>query len=433
MKLNLTSFLKEKWNRSGFQKYLKNTSWMFGARIITMGISFLAIIYIARNLGPANFGQLSYAVGLIGLFGFISSLGVDGILYRDLIKNREKRQTLLGTAFFIKLCAGTLATTASILFAIFIAKDDVSKILIFILSGTFILNAFQIIPFDFQSRALSKYPSIVAVTVAVILNLLKILAIATGKGVVYLAFILLLESLLYAIFYLFIYEKKTEDTIFSWKFNKQYAISLLKDSSPLIALSAFSVIYARIDQVLIKHMIDASSVGLYDSAVRISEVWSFIPGIIVAALYPAIVNAKKTSEKVYNERLGRLGIFLFALAVTVAIPVTLLAPYIMNLLYGDAFMGGSIVLQIYIWAGVGMSLGILISQYLVTENCRKILFLVAFVPMVCNVILNLFWIPTYGIAGAAYATLISYSLIPLSSLLFKETRNRMIAIYKSFS
>ena len=433
MRLYSISLLKKKWDHSGFQKYFKNTSWMFGSRVFSMGISFLATIYIARNLGPTNFGQLSYAICLVGLFGFISSLGIDGILYRDLIKHREKRHILLGTAFFIKLCAGTVATILSVLFAVFIAKDDVSKILIFILSGTFLLNAFHIIPFDFQSRAESKYPSIIAVFVALVLNILKILSIATGKGVIYLALILLLESLLYAIFYLFIYEKKTKDTIASWKFDKLYAVSLLKDSSPLIALSAFSIIYARIDQVLIKHMIDASSVGLYDSAVRISEVWSFIPGIIVASLYPAIVNAKKTSEKVYNKRLGKLAIFLFALAVIVALPVTLLAPYIMNLLYGNAFMGGSIVLQIYIWAGVGISLGILVSQYLVTENCRKILFLVAFIPMVCNVILNLLWIPVYGIAGAAYATLISYSLIPLSSLLFKETRNRMIAIYRSLS
>ncbi|MFH1188280.1 MAG: flippase [bacterium] len=432
MKHPSTSYLKEKWSHSGFQKYFKNTSWMFGARILSMGISFIATIYIARNLGPTNFGQLSYSVSLVGLFGFIASLGIDGILYRDLIKHREKRQTLLGTAFYIKLCAGVLAASASVLFSIFVVGDDVSKILIFILSGTFILNAFQIILFDFQSRAESKYPSIVAVSIALILNILKIITIATGRGVIYLAFILLMESLLYAIFYIFIYETRTADTITSWKFDKWYAVSLLKDSSPLIAFSAFSLIYARIDQVLIKHMMDASAVGLYDSAVRISEAWSFIPGIIVSALYPAIVNAKKTSDDIYNKRLGRLAMFLLILAVVIAVPVTLLAPYIMNTLYGSAFMGGVIVLRIYIWAGIGTSLGILIFQYLVTENSRKIILSVAFVPMACSVVLNILWIPVYGIAGAAYATLISYSLTPLSLLLFKETRSRMVSIYRSF-
>ncbi len=421
-------YLGNKWADFGFQKYLRNASWMFGARILSMGISFLAIIYIARSLGPTNFGQLSYALSFVALFGFIASLGVDSILYRDLIKHPEKRLQFLGTAFLIKLCAGVFAAITAITFAIFFAEDDVSKILILILSGTFILNAFQIIHFDFLSRADSKYPSIVALVVTLILSILKVAVIMSGEGVIYLAIILLLEPILYAVFYISIYEKKTSDTITSWMFDKQYALSLLKDSSPLIILIAFSTIYSRIDQVFIKHMIDANAVGLYDSAVRVSEVWSFIPVMIVAALYPAIVNAKKTSEELYGKRLRKLAMLLFVLAVSIAIPISLFAPFIINLIYGDAFMGGVIVLQIHIWASIGIFMGILVTQYLITENYRKIILFVAFVPMICNVILNILWIPIYGLEGAAYATLISYTIVPLTVLLFKKTRSQLIKI-----
>ncbi len=421
-------YIKDKWAESSFQKYFKNMSWMFGTRIISMGISFLAIIYIARVLGPTNFGQLSYALSFVALFGFIASLGIDSILYRDLIKYPEKRLQFLGTAFSIKFYAGVFAAIIIITFALFFVEDDVSKILIFILSGTFILNAFQIIIFDFQSRADSKYPSIVTLVVTLILNILKIAVIANGHGVIYLALILLLESLLYAVLYVFIYEKKTHDTITLWRFDRQYALSLLKDSSPLIILSTFSIIYTRIDQVFIKHMIDATAVGLYDSAVRVSEVWYFIPLVIVTALYPAIINAKKTSEELYNKRLGKLALLLFFLAVIISIPVSLFAPFITHLLYGNAFIDGAAVLNIYVWSTIGTFLGVLVFQYLITENYRKILSFIAFVPMICNVILNILWIPIYGIQGAAYATLISYSLIPLSLLLFKKTRTQLIKI-----
>lgn len=424
-------YLQEKIKEAGFKKYFKNTSWMLGARILSMGISFIATTYIARNLGPTNFGQLSYALSFISLFGFIASLGIDGILYRDLIKYPDQKEKLLGTAFLIKLCAGFVATTLAISFAFFLAKDDVSRILIFILSGTFTLNAFQIIAFDFNARADSKYPSSVGLFITLLLNILKILIIMTHRGVIYLALTLLLESILYAVLYIIIYEKKTISTIKFWKFDKTYAYSLLRDSSPLIVLSAFSMIYARIDQVFIKHMIDATSVGLYDSAVRIAEVWSFIPGVIIAAIYPAIVNAKKTGEELYNQRLKKLALLLFILAVAIAIPVTLLAPLIIKTLYGNAFLGGITVLKIYVWANVGTFLGILVTQYLMTENFRKILSFAAFVPMVCNVILNILWIPLYGIEGAAYATLISYSIMPLSILLFKQTRRHVFEIYNS--
>jgi len=416
----------------GFQRYFKNAAWMFGTKILSMGISFIATIYIARNLGPSNFGQLSYALSFVGLFSFIASLGVDGIIYRDLIRERSQRYIILGTGFFIRFWMGifTAIVCSSLIFIV--GDDDVSKILVYILSGTFFLNAFQVIVYDFNSRTVSKYPSIVSVVVTIILNMLKIVVIASGKGVIYLALVLLLESVLYAALYVVVYIKKTSDRISFWKFDKTYALEVLKDSFPLIAMSAFAVIYARIDQVMIKHMMDSSAVGLYDSAVRLSELWSFIPGMIIAALYPAIINAKSVSEESYNKRLGYLSLFLIVLALSITIPITFLAPYIMNIIYGKAFSGGIIVLKIYIWANVGTFLGILITQYLVTENLRRVLLTIAFIPMVCNVTLNILWIPMYGIEGAAYATLISYSLTPLCLLLFKEPRKRVLEIVKLF-
>jgi O-antigen/teichoic acid export membrane protein len=178
-------------------------------------------------------------------------------------------------------------------------------------------------------------------------------------------------------------------------------------------------------------MIDATAVGLYDAAVKLSEFWSFIPGTIMAAVYPAIVNARKNSEDSYNRRLGYLGIGLIILPLCIALPVTLTAPHIVGLVYGPQFSGAIPVLSIYIWANIGTFLGILVSQYLFTENQKKVLMFVAFVPMALNVYLNTIWIPEYGIVGAAYATLISYTAIPLSVLLYKEPRSRFKAVCRA--
>lgn len=419
------------WAHVGFRKYLGNAGWLLGARILTLGVSFLATLYIARNLGPESFGQLSYALSFIGLFGFIASLGIDGILYRDLIRYPERKEALLGTALFIKLVAGTFAAGMAIMLSFFLSTDDVSSILILILAATFILNAFQIIQFEFQARADSKYPSLVAVAIAIVLNVLKVIVIAVGEGVIYLACILLLESVLYALAYLWVYMRQHGRSLAHWHFDRTYAVSLLKDSFPLIALSAFSIIYARIDQVFIKHLIDAHAVGIYDAAVRVAEIWSFLPGLLIAALFPAIVNAKSVSVEMYNRRLGRLAALLMGIAISTALVVSLSAPLIMRTLYGEAFMSGVPVLQVYVWAFIGTSLGILITQYLVTENLRRLLTFVAFVPMVVNVLLNMLWIPTHGVVGAAYATLISYSLMPFMLLIFRQTRIQVRAMIRS--
>lgn len=430
MRGSLLYRFQDKWFEAGFQRYLKNTSWMFIARIISLAISFCATLYIARNLGPTNFGQLSYAVSFVGLFGFISSLGIGALLYRDLLKQPERKNELFGTAFILNIIAGTATTIVSFFIAQHYSSDDVSKLLIYILSGTFIANAFQLPLFHFQAQTQSKYPAIVSILAALILNGLKVLVIVLGEGVIYLALVLLFESILYAFSYTFLYEFFTAETMRKWVYNSQYAKELLRDCLPLIVLSAFSIIYARIDQVLIKHMLDARSVGLYDAAVKLSEVWSFIPILLTTSLYPAIINSKKVSEQLYTRRLGKLGGALALSSIFIALPVTLLAPFIIDIIYGPTFAESTPVLKIYIWSNVGLFLGTLINQYLVTENHRTILTSIAFIPMLTNVILNILWIPPYGISGAAYATLLSYSLSPLCLFLFPSTRKKILEILR---
>ncbi len=422
--------IKEKVTAAGFQRYLKNMGWLVVSRILCMVISFVTTAFIARQLGPTNFGQLSYALSFVAVFSFLASLGIDGVVYRDLVKFPEKKMEYLGTALSIKLSASILTSIIIIISALTFADDDVSKVLIIILSFTFIFNSFMVVNNEFQASVRSKAPALISLAVTIILNILKILVIFYNKGVIYLSLVLLLETILYASFYWLAYEKILGGKLRNWKFDKLIAKSLLHDSWPAIFSAAFALIYARVDQIFIKHMIDATAVGIYDSAVRVAETWYFLPSIAIGSLFPAIVNAKKTSGELYNSRLKKLVIFVLWITICMAIVITLSASLIIDILYGKAFMGGVIILQIYVWSAVAISLNSIISSYLVIENFRKILFLINFIPMVSNVVLNLMWIPLYGITGAAYATLVSYFLGPLCLLLFRETRKRIISLTK---
>jgi Na+-driven multidrug efflux pump len=79
-------------------------------------------------------------------------------------------------------------------------------------------------------------------------------------------------------------------------------------------------------------------------------------------------------------------------------------------------------LQIYIWSNIGTAIGSLCNSYLVAENYRRVVLFSSFAAMSLNVVLNLFFIPRFGIAGAAWATFISYAATPLSLLLFRGSR-----------
>jgi O-antigen/teichoic acid export membrane protein len=119
--MNMVSYVKERFYNPGVRKHSKNISWMFFARIGSMVISFLATAYTARNLGPTNYGELSYAISFTALFGFIASLGIDQILQRDLIKYPEKRNVYLGSAVTIRVISSLLAISVCVTSAIFLS------------------------------------------------------------------------------------------------------------------------------------------------------------------------------------------------------------------------------------------------------------------------------------------------------------------------
>ncbi len=423
------NYAKGKIRHPGFRKHSKNMGWMFAVKIASMVISFIATIFIARRLGPTNYGQLNYALSFVGLFGFIATLGIDQILYRDLIKYPEKRDKFLGSALAVRMIASVITVILCMLFAFIFSARDVSLLLIFIVSLTFVFSTFQLISYEFQAEANQKYPSLISLIVVLILNVLKIIVIMYGKGVIYLALVVLLEPILYAIGFIY-FRIKVYGTIKYWSFDKAIAVSILKDSFPLIFAGAFFAIYSRIDQVMLKNMMGAASVGLYSSAVSVSEVWYFIPNIIISAIFPAIINAKKTSEKLYYERIKKLFWVLILISAVTALPTAIFSKPIITIIFGAGFSGAFGVLQIYVWSNIGGALNAFAQQLLITENYTKIILLTSFLGMATNVLLNIFLIPRYGISGAAFASLISY-IIPFCSLiLFKQTRNMILGVFK---
>ena len=139
---------------------------------------------------------------------------------------------------------------------------------------------------------------------------------------------------------------------------------MLKNSWPLILQGVAVMLYMRIDQIMIKEMLGEREVGLYSAAVRLSEAWYFVPAIITTSLFPAIVNAKKTSKDLYHARLQRLYTTLVWLAIAIAALMTFLSDWLITLLYGEAYKDAGRVLIIHIWAGVFVSIGVASGSWL---------------------------------------------------------------------
>ena len=415
---------------STFKKYFKNTSWLLTERIVRLIVNFVIIIYVIRYLGPDEFGLLSYAISFAALFATIATLGLDSIIIRELVKEPEKRDSYLGSVFMMKIFGSFSSYILIAVTALLTNETSYNLILIFLIAASTLFQSFNVIDFYFQSKVLAKFPVFVQFAVSILTAGIKLLLIQLNAELWLFALVVTLESFLWAAGFIAVYNFQGLK-IFNWKFNRGVAVQLIKDAWPLILSGVVIAVYMKIDQVMIKKMLNNQEVGFYAAAVRISEAWYFIPMVITTSLFPAIVNAKKKGEIIYLNRLQKLYDLLAWMAIGIAIPVTIFSETIVELILGNEYISSAEVLTIHIWAGVAVFLGVASSQFLITENLTKLSFYRTFIGMIINIILNFILIPIYGIVGAAVATLISFTLATFSIGVNRKTSPQFKMMFKS--
>lgn len=413
-----------------FKKYFANTSWLFFERILRIVVTFVVAVFVVRYLGPKDFGLYSYTISFAWLFAAISTLGLESISTRELIKYPDKRDEINGTVFILRLAGSVACIILTAIVLLLIGESASTTILILIFSGSFIFQSFSTIEYYFRGIVKAKYNAYALSASVIFSSLLKILFIFLKAPLIYFIVAASLEYLVLAIGLVVVY-KYNNLSVFNWKYSKEIAISLLKDSWPLALSGVVVMIYMRIDQVMIKNMMNEEAVGYYSAAVRLCEAWYFIPVTLCNAIFPAIVNAKNVSEKFYHNRMQKLYDLLSWLAIGIAVPVTIFSDQIIQILFGSDFASAAPVLTIYIWAGIAVFLNVASSQYLINENFTKLTFLRTSIGMIVNVVLNIILIPVYGIIGSAIATLISYTIVTFILAFHKDFKLQFIMMMKS--
>lgn len=355
--------IKWRWilNHDGYKRYFSNTGWLFGGQMFSLLVSFFIGAWIARYLGPENYGVLSYSIAFVGIFGVIASLGVDGILNRELIKTPEKRDELLGTAFRLKLIGGMLAFFLAFISVELFQTSSLIKLLVILFSFSYIFQSINVISNYFNAEVKSKNNIKATIIATLITTILKVIVILLDKGVIWIVVVFVLDALWQGIGFIWTYYNYGLK-IKNWHFDNKLAKEILKNSWPLILASAAGFIYLKIDQVMIGSMLGNYKVGIYAVAVKLVEVWCFIPGIICTSLFPAIINAKKTSLEMYKNRLKNLYILVAIISITIAIFITLLAKPIIYIIFGSGYLESVSILRIYVWSSFGLFLGYAMTQ-----------------------------------------------------------------------
>jgi len=386
-----------------------------------MGVGLLVGVWFARYLGPKQFGLYSYAFSFSGLFGTIAGLGLNGIVVRDLVKEPENTNSILGTAFVLQLLAGFLAFACAVI-AISIVKPDafLTKLMVAVFGFMMVLKATDVIKYWFESQVESKYTAWIEIGAFSLFSFIRVALILAQASIMAFVWAAVVELALASISLMAMYVWRV-GKLTAWRVRYQQAAAMLKNSWPLILSGMAISVYMRIDQVMLGQMLGDRSVGIYSAAVRISELWYFIPGVIVSSAFPTIIEAKKKSEALYNQRLQKLYVIMVWLALAVALPMTLASKWIVTALFGPLYAEAGGVLAIHIWTGIFVFLGIASSNWFLIENLQKLSLYRTIAGAVINIILNIFLIPSYGAIGAAMATVVAQAF---SALFFDLLNSR---------
>jgi O-antigen/teichoic acid export membrane protein len=421
-------YFKEKLNHAGFQKYLKNTSWMFLGRISSLIVSFFVSVYAARNLGVDNFGTLNFVISFVGIAGS-SFFVIDSILLKKLNDTSEDVNAILGASFVIKLANAAIsivvATAASLLFA----HSQLTTMLVFVFSTYTIFQALGAVDLRFQAMADVRQSSVASMIIDVITAIIRIVIISLRLPIVYLLASYVSDSFFSAISYLYLY-KRNFGSVFDWKLDKNMIKNIIQKSWPFTVSALATTIYVTVDQIFLKYFLGSGAVGLYVVAVRFSEVWFFISSVICASLLPAILNAQKTNYELFIERSKKLYFLLFYLSIAICVFIFIIAPLIISILYGPAYAESIVLLRIYIWSIIGIFVSTALQQILLAQNKFRTILVLNLVGMVLSLILNPIFIHYFGIQGAAYGNIFTYTL-PVICLLattaMKDQRKSVIS------
>jgi len=418
---------------TSFRRYFSNTSWLMAERMSRILISFFVGILVARYLGPERFGLLSYALSLVALFSCFESLGLEDIFIRDFVENQTPKEILLGTGFLLKSLGSLLVVVFVSLVLRLTEADHSTTLIVLVIASASLLQPATVIGAYFQSQVQARFLSYAQFFSLALSSGTRLLLIFSQATLLWFACAVVLENVFLAAALLWLYCRHSS-SLREWRFNKLAARSLLQSSWPLILASMAIMVYMRIDQIMLKALLNDEAVGHYAAAVRFSEAFYFIPITVCASLFPAILQSKKTGEKVYHLRMQNLYYLMLVLALGIAFPLTLLADSVILYLLGPAFGSAADILKIHVWAGVFVFLGVASGKWLLAENLQRYSFYCTLAGAFVNVLLNFLLIPQMGGKGAAVATVISYGIAAYFSLaFFKKTREGFWILTRAFN
>lgn len=398
-----------------------NFASLLTSQIISRILQLVIFVYIARILGKNDFGILSFGLAFALLIGVITDFGLSTLLVREITRNKKSASKYLSNALIIKIFLSIVSISLAFLILNIMGYSQEVKVVAYIMVGFALLQTFTELYFSiFRAFEQMHYDAFIKILRMLILIVAIFYLVINRYGLLAssLAFFVT-EIIVLIISSLITYIKFAK---ISFEFDYTFSKGLLKSSSLFFLSMIFVTLYLYIDQVMISKMLGTIEVGVYSAAANVVIALIFIPQMYVNSIYPVLSRFYITSKKMLNFAYERSFKYMFILGLPAAAGIFMLSDKIILFLYGEEYLGSAIVLSILAGYSFLKFLNPVTGYTLISINKQRSRFLSQGMAALINIVLNFILIPLYGIAGAAFATL-------LTEIIFSATYTLLIIKY----
>jgi len=374
------------------------------SHVLFLGI----VIYLARVLGAEGLGTVTFARSIILYLLLIVNAGLE--LYGIRAGSRDPRQIphLIGTFLFLRFFLIILVSCLLVILVFFLPKSAETK-QVLLLYGGMLITTGLLLEWPFQAvermhilavgRVLAEC-LFVFVVIGLIHESRDILWVPVGRflgGAAELILLFLLSRRLFG-------KIRFEWAPSRWR-------DILKRSMPMGAGFIMVQVYSNMDNIMLGLIRSEQEVGLYAAAYKIVMAIVLAGVVYHKALYPALSRLSHQSIEKMNRLLVQSARLLVIFAIPVVAASWILAAELISLLYGREYVESIPVFQILIIKVLLMWVnGLTANAVLASDQERRFLVSVT-LGALTNLLLNVFFIPHWGMTGAAVATILSECVV----------------------
>lgn len=386
-------------------KVIKNTSWIIACKVVQSLLNLLVSMLTARYLGPSNYGVINYAASIVAFMLPLMQLGLRSTLVYELIQKPDEEGKTLGTALSMNVLSALLCMVSIAAFVTIANREEKTTIVVCILySINLIFQALEMCQYWFQKNLISKYTSVISLVAYAVASLYKIFLLVTNKNIYWFAVAQAIDYCVIAIALLITYKKCGGQKLsFSFKRSKE----MLAKSKYYIISGMMVTIFAQTDRLMIKNMIGDTATGYYSAAVTCAGMASFVFAAIIDSMRPVILESKEQSGRAFELNVSRLFSIVFYMSLIQCVVMTVLAKPIIWVLYGKDYLSSVNTLRLVVWYVTYSYIGQVRNIWILAEKKQKYLLGINLSGALLNVLINAWVIPIWGIAGAAFASVIT--------------------------